>query len=88
MRCLQEVFKTSLRRLWKTKNRYDEDVSNMASRHVLMTSLRRLEDQQIFAGKLQKQPPEVFCIKGVLNPLRSPYEFHEGKNCFKYTKVL
>ena len=88
MRCLQEVFKTSLRRLWKTKNRYDEDVSNMASTHVLMTSLRRLEDQQIFAGKLHKQAPEVFCIKGVLNPLRSPYEFHEGKNCFKYTKVL
>ena len=88
MRCLQEVFKTSLRPLWKTKNRHDEDVSNMASRHVLMTSLRSLEDQQTFAGKLHKQPPEVFCIKGVLNLLRSSYEFHEGKNCFKYTKVL
>ena len=43
---LRNVFKTS----WKTKNCYAEDVFKTSSRHVLETSWRRLEDQQMFAG--------------------------------------
>ena len=43
---LQDVFKTS----WKTNNCYVEDVLNTSSRHVFKTSLRRLQDQQMFAG--------------------------------------
>ena len=43
---LQHIFKTS----WKTKNGCAEDVMKMSSRHDLKTSLRRLEDQQMFAG--------------------------------------
>ena len=46
-RRLQGVLKTS----WKTKNCYAEDVLKTFSRHVLKTSSRRLQDQQIFAGK-------------------------------------
>ena len=45
---LQDVFKMS----WKTKNCYAEDVLKTSSRHVLKTSRRRLEDQQMFAGLL------------------------------------
>ena len=44
-RCLQDVLKTS----WKTKNCCAEDVLKTSSRHVLKTSTRRLEDQQMFA---------------------------------------
>ena len=63
--CLQGVFKTCLqcknfsssktssRRLcktsWKTKNCYAEGVLKTSSRHVLKTSSRLLEDQQMFA---------------------------------------
>ena len=54
-------FKTSSRRLqdglgdfcktsWKTKNYYVEDVLKTSSRHILKTTWRRLEDQQMFAG--------------------------------------
>ena len=42
---LQDVFKTS----WKTKNCYAEGVLKTSSRHVLKTSSRRLEGQQMFA---------------------------------------
>ena len=48
-RRFQDVFKTP----WKTKNCYAEDVLKTSSRHVLKTSSRRLEDQQMFAGNLQ-----------------------------------
>ena len=41
-----DVFKAS----WKTKNCYAEDVLKTSSRHVLKTSSRRLQDQQMFAG--------------------------------------
>ena len=44
---LQDAFKTS----WKMKNSYAEDVLKTSSKHVLKTFSRRLEDQQIFAGK-------------------------------------
>ena len=51
-RRLQEVFKTYLqnvfKRSWKIKHFYTEDVLKTSSRHVLNTSLRRLEDQQMF----------------------------------------
>ena len=46
---LQDAFKTS----WKTKNCYAGDVLKMASRYVLKTSSRRLEDQQVFAGFME-----------------------------------
>ena len=53
-RCLQDVFKTYLqddfKTSWKTKKCYAEDVLKTSSRHVLKTSGRRLEDQQMFAG--------------------------------------
>ena len=56
MRSLQDVFKTSsqdvFKMSWKTKNWYAEDVLKTSSRHVLKTSLRRLEDQQMFAGSV------------------------------------
>ena len=45
-RCLQDIFETS----WKTKNCYAEDVLKTSSRHILKTSWRRLQDQQMFAG--------------------------------------
>ena len=45
-RRFQDVFKTS----WKTKNCYAEDVLKTSTRHVLKTSGRRLEDQQMFVG--------------------------------------
>ena len=45
-RRLQGVFKTSL----ETKNCYAEDVLKTSSRHVLKTSWKCLEDQQVFAG--------------------------------------
>ena len=49
---------------WKTKNCYAEDVLKTSSRPVLKTSLRRLEDQQMFAGRLlgeiTKQPLSKF----------------------------
>ena len=52
--CLQDVFKTSSRHVfkasWKTKNCYAEDVLKTSLRHVLRTSSRRLPDQQMFAG--------------------------------------
>ena len=55
-RCLQDVFKTYLqddfKTSWKTKKCYAEDVLKTSSRHVLKTSRRRLEDQQMFAGLL------------------------------------
>ena len=45
-RRLQGVFKTSLEK----KNCYAEDVLKTSSRHVLKTSWKCLEDQQMFAG--------------------------------------
>ena len=57
--CLQDVFKTSsaqqffvFQDVLKTKNCFAEDILETSSRHVLKTSWRRLEDQQIFAGSL------------------------------------
>ena len=50
------TFKTS----WKTKNCYAEDVLKTSSRHVFKTSLRRLEDQQMFAG-LNQQEQVLIC---------------------------
>ena len=41
--CLQDVL--------EDKKCYAEDVLKTSSRHVLKTSSRRLEDQQMFAGK-------------------------------------
>ena len=52
--CLQDIFKTScedvLKTSWKTKICYAEDVLKTPSKHVLKTSSRRLEDQQMFGG--------------------------------------
>ena len=45
-RRLEDVLKKS----WKTKNCYTEDVLKTTSRHVFRTSSRCLEDQQMFAG--------------------------------------
>ena len=50
------AFKTS----WKTKNCYAENVLKTSSRHVFKTSLRRLEDQQMFAG-LNQQEQVLIC---------------------------
>ena len=46
---LRDVFKKT-KTSWKTKNCYAEDVLKTCSRHVLKTSWRRLEYQQMFAG--------------------------------------
>ena len=73
-RRLQDVFRVTIFRLsrrledvlkmsWKTKNCYAGDVLKTSSRHVLSTSSRRLEDQQMFAGVTstqQKQPISLF----------------------------
>ena len=48
-RRFQDVFKTS----WKAKNCYAEDVLKTSSRHVLKTSWRHIEDQQMFAGSIR-----------------------------------
>ena len=50
------AFKTS----WKTKNCYAENVLKTSSRHVFKTSLRRLEDQHMFAG-LNQQEQVLIC---------------------------
>ena len=47
-RFLQDVLKTS----WKTKSFHAKDVLKKSSRHVLNTSSRRLQDQQVFVGSL------------------------------------
>ena len=47
-RYLQNVYKTS----WKTKHCYTGDVLKTSSRNVSKTSSRRVEDQQMLAGKL------------------------------------
>ena len=47
-RFLQDVLKTS----WKTKSFHAKDVLKKSSRHVLNTSSRRLQDQQVFFGSL------------------------------------
>ena len=55
--CLHGVFKTCLqcknfsssKTSWKTENCYAEGVLKTSSRHVLKTSSRLLEDQQMFA---------------------------------------
>ena len=49
-RRLQDVFKA----YWKTKDCYAEDGLKTSSRHIFKTSLRHLEDQQMFAGMLLK----------------------------------
>ena len=69
MRSLQDVFKTSsqdvFKMSWKTKNWYAEDVLKTSSRHVLKTSLRRLEDQQMFAGLVQFNKRQIYPWKSV-----------------------
>ena len=47
-RYLQDVFKTS----WKTKHCHAGGVLKTSSRNVSKTSSRRVEDQQMLAGKL------------------------------------
>ena len=47
-RRLEDVLKTS----WNMKNCYAEDVLKTSSGHVLKTSGRNLEDQEMFAGKV------------------------------------
>ena len=64
---LQDVFKTS----WKTKNCYAED--------MLKTSSRRLENQQMFAGKY------LYIISYVFSPLRGLWVFIF--NCFCWEKL-
>ena len=46
-RRLRDIFKTS----WKTKTCYAEDLWKTSLRHILKMFSRRLENQQIFAGK-------------------------------------
>ena len=46
LRRFQDVFKTS----WKKKTCYAEDFLKTSWRHVVKTSSRRLQDQQMFAG--------------------------------------
>lgn len=43
-----------LKMFWKTKNHYDEDVFKTSPRYVLITSLKHLRDQQIFAWSIKR----------------------------------
>ena len=49
-RSVEDVLKTSLENVLKTKNCYAEDVLKTCWGHVLKTSSKRIEDQQMFAG--------------------------------------
>ena len=51
-RCFKASSKDVFKKSWKTKNCCAEDVLKTSSRHVLKTSSRRLEDQQMFAGSV------------------------------------
>ena len=85
-RCLQDVFKIPLQDVlktsWKTKNCYPKDVLKTLWRHVFKTSSRRLEDQQLFAGKVPPQLRHWYFAElysSVLSSLHSSYKILYNK---------
>ena len=85
---------------WKAKNFYAEDVLKTPARHVLKTSSRRLEDQQMFAGMFDRLELKNICenpfmhiyantnvMQGLIN-IGKPCVLFLNKTIFRFFKPV